>query len=617
MTVNAATTLATLSDQIYGQNMVVWDGTANGSDAAFNQAVSMMKATQMRFPGGGYGDLVDWSNIACGTLNWLPINMQKAITFAKATNTQLQPIVNYPGYWCNTSYGHSAAVSKAVDWVNYMNVTGGGAMKCTNWEIGNETFGSGEQGFTSDDSAGGAIYGNNFADFYTAMKAADSTIQIGAQCQFDHTGFSQGALQAVSVLGVAPDFLISHAYPMWVAGRNPSDAPSSNPALYASNPYIDGCILDNADLPTTLTAQMDSLVSSNLGSSYVGKIPYWMTEYRSTTTFKFDEFVDAMFCAQFLLELGNLGWHGANIWDLKNGYDTATGTDMGLFRSGANASNPDDNPKDGPRPTYYIYPYLSGVFGHTLVQCIVPSYADISSTWNNADTTGNKVRGWASKDSSGNLTLFLANNNWASAATVVINLTGFTAGATGQMWTFQSSGNTYAGAATPLAQRLHIAINGTEDPSVSSLPGNGQVLSTGDDFAVTMAELSMALVKVPVYVPPTATPTGTWTTPTFTPTMTPTEVMTCDPRLSANRFNPTTGPTLGIYLRCGGFPAKVLVFNQVGTIIRHLRDGEASYDSVPWDGRDDSGAVVSNGLYIVVVDQKGRRTDLKVLAVKR
>lgn len=540
ITINAAMSVTAMPVNLFGQNINVYESTADGTDTDFDAAVKATGAPLMRFPGGGYGDMVDWQTMTSCSNSWLPITKEKGISFANACNTQLQCIVNYAGYWCGAYQGHAAAVTKAADWVRYMNITNGGAHRVDYWEVGNETFGSGEQGFTSDDVAGGTTYGTNFIDFYNAMKAVDPTIKVGMQCQFDHGNFSRGALAAVKGK-VVPDFFIAHAYPIWMESRTTGE--SWDTTLYASNPVIDGRIMDNVNLAVSCTAQMNSLVSTYFGSSYVGKIPYWMTEFRSVTNYKYDEFVDTMFCAQFLLELGRLGWGGANIWDIKNGYTMSTGEDFGLLRSGANSGYSDDLPKNGPRPTYYIYPYLSQVFGKNMVSCSYPSYVSITAAGSYPQdyilntTTGNKVRAWASKDTSGNLTIFIANNDWNNTATVTLNISNFTAGTAGQSWTFQGAGTTYAGGTTPLVQRLHISINGTTDPAISSLPGTGTSVTTGSSFSVTMPLASMMLIKVPFGG--TATPTAT-----ITRTVTGTTTATCTRTGTITyTFTPSRTPT--------------------------------------------------------------------------
>ncbi|MCE5301383.1 MAG: hypothetical protein LLG37_11010 [Spirochaetia bacterium] len=500
--IDASKVTSRINPEIFGQNMAVWEGTADGKDEEYNAAVKAMNASVLRFPGGGYADMVDWENIPRCNFSWVPINMQEGIEFAKASNVQLQLIVNYAGNWCDKDHGHDAAVKKAVDWVKYMNVTKGGAHYVKYWEIGNEQFGSGEKGYWSDDEEGGDKYGRDFVDFYKAMKKVDPKIHIGAQCQFDHIPWSVGALKAIKKGGVTPDFLIVHVYPIWMADRDKGQ--DWDKTLYASNPVIDGRLLDAAGYQAvSVTAITNDLVEKYLGKSYVGKLPIWCTEFRSVLEFKYDEFVDTMFCSQFLMEMGRLGWGGANIWDLKNGYDKKKGQDYGLLRTGANADVEDDNPKNSPRPTYYIYPYLSNVFGRDMVECNYPEYINNAApgkypiNWVLSGREGNKVRVWASKDKEGNLTILLANNSTDSNSISNLGITGFDAAKEGKMWLFEAAGNTYSGESEPIAQRMHIKINGEQDPAIASLPGDGKAIKTGNLFEVKMPPVSLALIKIP------------------------------------------------------------------------------------------------------------------------
>ncbi len=507
ISINADKAIRVLPNELFGQNMAVWEKTGDGSDPGYIDAVKAMQCAIVRFPGGSYADIVDWENIPQCKLSWVPVTMQKGIAFARACGIQMQIIVNYAGNWCDKDQGHDAAVKKAADWVKYMNVTNGGAYPVKYWEIGNETFGSGESGFWSDDEEGGTRYGNYFVDFYKAMKKVDPKIQIGAQCQFDHAGFTKGELEALKAKKVVPDFFIIHVYTIWLTDR--LKGMSWDSTLYASNPVLDARIMDNVAQGISITTQTDQLVEKYFGKKYVGKIPYWCTEWRSILDYKFDEFVDTMFSAQFLLEMGRLGWQGANIWDLKNGFDVKKGCDFGLLRTGVNKDVADDNPIDSPRPTYYIFPYLSRVFGRQMVECTAPAYVPNAVPgkypvdWNLNTVTGNRIRAWASKDASGNLTIFVANNDSNNSATANITINGFNADKQGKIWLFEPSGNTYYGSDKPVLQRTHLKINGSEDPSISSLPGDGKTIDTGNVFKVDLPAASMALIKVPAAPVPT------------------------------------------------------------------------------------------------------------------
>ena len=270
--IDASKDLKAINPEIFGQNIAVWEGTADGNDEAYNAAVRAIQPSVIRFPGGGYADLVNWENIPQGKLSWVPINMDKGIAFAKACNSTLQIIVNFAGYWDDADHGHEAAVKKAADWVKYMNVANGGKHYVKYWEVGNEQFVSGEKGFWSDDEEGGDKYGAEFVDFYKAMKKADPKIMIGAQCQFDHADFTRGVLKALKKKGCVPDFFITHVYPIWMAERDAAKAPSWDKTLYGASPVLDARIMDNAYVAVSATAVQDSLVSQFLGKKYAGTV---------------------------------------------------------------------------------------------------------------------------------------------------------------------------------------------------------------------------------------------------------------------------------------------------------------------------------------------------------
>ncbi|HVZ80587.1 MAG TPA: FlgD immunoglobulin-like domain containing protein [bacterium] len=490
VTVNAASAIRTIPDTLFGQNMSVYDGSATAGNTNYVNALSAMGTYNLRFPGGSWSDGVDWSNLengpapGCSSGSYI-INISEGIAFAKAANVPLQCIVNYGGYWCPggaTSHGHAAAVSLASAWVNYMN-KGAGNYKVTYWEVGNEIFGSWENGYETN----GTNYGNNFVDFYNAMKAVDSTIKVGAICQ-DESGWmpwSEAALSAIKAKGVTPDYLISHAYPIGNA---------------ADNTTVDNQLLTTeVDAATTRTSEMNTILST--AGFTPGSIPYWMTEYRSTAPEqKTVEWVDAMWSAQYLLELGRNGWQGANIWAIKNGFSSAVTSDFGLLRGGS--ANSDDTPANNPRPAWYIFPYLSKVFGRNLVS---------------ATTSLAAQRCWASKDASGNLTVFTVNNT-ATSNTVTITVSGFSPGTSGNIWTLAPAGTTKSGASTPAQELRWISVNGTTNPAVSAVPGTGNSITTGASFPVTVPAYNMVLVKVP----PGGTPVPT-STPTRTVTPTPTQ----------------------------------------------------------------------------------------------
>ena len=175
VSVNASSTICTFTDEIFGNNAAVWEASLDGTDTVCNNLMRYSGQRLIRYPGGSYADILAWDTMgtsASPSHSWCASN-DDIINFVGSFGGQLQAIVNFSGYWDNVQHSHTEAVQKAADWVRYMNITRRLGVKY--WEIGNEIFGSWEQGYTT-----GADYGNRFCDFYTAMKNVDSTIKIGA-----------------------------------------------------------------------------------------------------------------------------------------------------------------------------------------------------------------------------------------------------------------------------------------------------------------------------------------------------------------------------------------------------------------------------------------------------
>ena len=218
------------------------------------------------------------------------------------------------------------------------------------------------------------------------------------------------------------------------------------------------------------TSSLDQLVGQYLGSSYVGKVPYRMTEYNGPLSpdILTVEYVDAMFAAQFMLELGSHGWAGANLWAAKNGAESGGG-DWGLL----DANN-------SPHPDYYVFPILTAKFGS----------AQVSAT-----TTNASVRAYAAKDASGDRTLFLANNSPTSDAAATVNVAGFSAGSAATKWVMLPAGSAPSGAPQEAGG---LQINGMANPDPASIPGIAGVAQAGGGaFAVDLPPSAMVLVVLP------------------------------------------------------------------------------------------------------------------------
>jgi len=449
--VDATTVLRTIPRDIFGMNMAAWSGLNNSGESAYEEAMKVAGVTQIRWPGGSWGDILDWSDIDCQSSS--DATTDQEIAFIATFGGKMEPIVNYSGNWCGTQHTHAQAVTLAASWVTYMNVTHSYATKI--WEVGNEDYGSWEEGYTTS----GTTYGTNFADYYKAMKAVDSSIQVGAvgESTDESSNWTSDVLMGAKAQGVTPDFLIIHEYPYY----------SSTTGAAA-----DSSMLSNVGKISGWTSGLNQVVSTVLGASSVGKIPYRMTEYAAPNPqlVTVNEYVEAMFDAQFMLELASNGWAGANKWNAKNGGVSSTGGDWGFLSSTNNA----------PYPDYYPYAVLSGKFGSSQVL---------------ATSANSSVRSYAAVDASGNLTLFLVNNDPSTDISATVNVTGFSAAAVATKWVLLPQGNAPSGAPQEAAG---LQINGVANPAPSDIASIAGVSQTGTNaFTVDLPPSAMVLIVVP------------------------------------------------------------------------------------------------------------------------
>ncbi len=503
ITVNASTAVGTVPSEIYGNNMAPWVGTNNGSDSTYNTAMQVSGSRNIRWPGGSWADILNWNNITCK--DSFDVTTSQYISFLQKFGGVMHPIVNFSGNWCGTQFTHAQAVSLAAAWVSW-NITNAGSARAKYWDVGNENYGSWEQG--GQGSAGstltGTVYGNYFVDYYKAMKAADPTILVGAVVSpgsGDYNGWTQKVLTACKNGGVTPDYLIVHQYP------GPSGTGST----------VDSQSLANLSLPGSSKASLDSLVSQTFGSAEVGKIKYYNDEYNINNglSILMNEYVNAMFCSQWMLESAKNGWIGCNLWATKNGGSP----DFGFINTST----------DVPFPNYYVFPMLSGKFGQNMVAC---------------NSSASIVRSYAATDASGNLTLYMVNNNPTASENATISIAGFNPAASGNAWVMLPSGTSSTGAPQ---EAPGLQINGHANPTPASLASiAGTVQATGSNFTLSLQPNEMLLMVIP---PSTARPTATFTplpptatrTSTAVPTKTWTPSSTATP--SATKTNTPVPPT--------------------------------------------------------------------------
>jgi hypothetical protein len=464
ISVNAGAAVRTIPETMYGWSMYAWWGYENGYNATFNNIMLAGGQKYVRWPGGSWGDAYLWSDMEGpnGANGWI-INYNEELYMLSILGATMQPIVNFPGYWYDVNHP-TEAVPAAVAWVQDQTAR----TPCAQyWEIGNEVYGSWEAGY--DGNMNGTYYGNKFADFYIAMKAVNPNIKIGAVArEYDnqYTNWTRNLLTAAKAKGVVPDFLSIHMYP----GTNLE--PLYNPTLLT---------FDIGEI-ANFTSSLNSMITTAIGSQYVGQIEYCMTEWDSGGATNYERnrrYVGSMFVAEYIMEMAKNGWMGNNLF--------------GDFFYQNWMATP--YPEFYVFPKWYVYPFFINKFGRDMVS---------------ASSSNSTVRAYASTDADDNLTLFIVNNSATTDLTAQVNISGFSGGTGGQRWIMQPAGTVPPG--MTIQDVCDIQINGVFHPEPTTINNLApQIFASGSTFTMSLPKSCMVFLKVPAGTGDTnapSTPTG-------------------------------------------------------------------------------------------------------------
>ena len=363
LTVNAQTAIRTINGRLYGVNLAVWDRYLSRPPTP--AILSAISAGAVRFPGGSASDDYDWQTgrpVSGRQFHW-PAD---AATFARVTQAQgVQPFitVNYgsgtpeqaaawvayyngdpsspsplgvdakgrdwktAGYWAAL---RAAAPLPVDDGQNFLRASHPAPFGFKYWEIGNECYGGWER---DDHGAAGSgltgaphdpyTYAGAFAAFYKQMLAVDPSIRVGAVATVGedafggkthgvpnpnvpaslHTGWTPVLLATLKSLGVTPQFLIYHNYPL-------------NPGR-----EDDAVLLQSGAKLKSDAKNLRRMIADYLGASG-SSIELDVTELNSVSSRPGKEstsLVNALFFADALGNLAGTEFNACIWWDLRNG----------------------------------------------------------------------------------------------------------------------------------------------------------------------------------------------------------------------------------------------------------------------------------------------------------
>jgi hypothetical protein len=356
------TITAAINDGIFGINTALWDG-----DFLKPATVEYVKAVNhkvLRFPGGLRADEDHWKEVLAKK-DWM-VDVDEFLDFCKQTNCEPMFTVNFG----------TGTPEEAADWVKHVNIEKKANVRY--WEVGNELYGDWHAKHCSAEE-----YGKRSAEFIKAMKKVDPSILVTVVWVLDGD-WNKKVFEYTKDLA---DGVNVHHYSQHAGEEN-------DPGLLSAA----------QGLSTILPAVRKQTEEYGVAGK---KYQIWLTEWNSVD-FKPGpqtlSIVNALFVADYLGMLAKVNIDQASYWDVHNDI-TEQGGDYGyLSRTGA----PDGD--NVPRPSYWAFKLASGSLRGKMVEC---------------DISDNNVSGYLTEHSDGVKSLLLINKYPLTAASVTLNIPGF------------------------------------------------------------------------------------------------------------------------------------------------------------------------------------------------
>ncbi len=501
ISVNVNQSLGILTGASKGLNAAVWDGDL--LDTAASTAIKNAGINLLRYPGGSTSDIYHWQSHSA---------VNGGFVNPGDTFDAFMGVVQSVGAQAMITVDYGAGTpQEAANWVQYANKGGPGytgpvptyaggsstghTYGIKYWEIGNEVYGNGTYGSTWENDThalGPATYANNVIAFSQAMKAVDSSINVGVVLTTPNN-WPDGVTNANSpqpwnttVLSTACssiDFVIAHWYPQGPGSE--SDA-----SLLSDTGQIAGMV-------STLRSEINQYCGSHASA-----VQIMVTETNSVSFNPGKQtvsLVNALYLADNYMTWLENGVANVDWWDLHNGavggtndssslYGSAQYGDYGVLSNASCTSTTSgicEPAANTPFPPYYGLQMLSylGRAGDTMV----------SSSSNQTLVAAHAV-----KQANGSLAVLLINKDPATSYTVSFSLNGYTASGGGTLYTYGQNSNAITSVAI--------------DP-----------VAPGVVPSVTVAPYSLTTIIFQPGTGVTPTPTST-STPTPSPTPSPTPI---------------------------------------------------------------------------------------------
>jgi hypothetical protein len=399
--------LRTVDARLFGINAAMWDPYFDTPGTV--SALRELNVQALRFPGGGAADEYHWALNRNGTNAWTwPTSLLNFIHVATNIHAQVFLIANYG----------SGTPEEAAAWVRHVNLTNRCGFKY--WEIGNEDYGDWEHDENSP-THDPVVYARRAKEFFQQMKAADPAIkigvvaamsweeragvplvalrhfQIGAFITEGYQGWTPKMLATLKQLGVTPDFVIAHRYPMGLSGwENDAALLQSSAQWTADAAALRRQLKTYFGAPNTnveLVCTENNSISENTG--------------KQTTSL-----VNGLYLADSFGQIAQTEFHALLWWNLRNGQDPNANNSPALYGWRQYGDHGIMARNDTRYPTFYTFKLLQ--------------YFARGGDWIARATSDNKLLSvYAARRTDGALALLIINKSPCATLRADLSIRGF------------------------------------------------------------------------------------------------------------------------------------------------------------------------------------------------
>jgi hypothetical protein len=342
--------------------------------------------------------------------------------------------------WQNAGYWASLRASAPLahdDGLNFLRLNHPAPIGIHYWEVGNEEYGSWEidHHTTQHDPATYIAFAKQFAG-YAAQ--TDPTISIGLDVGSpgDYSNWTANILQQSVAQGFTVGFLSDHNYVQAPGSESDTNLLLDTVSDTGSNPSDPGNPYDWA----VRASKYETMLSQYLGSAGT-KVELLATEFNSVYSNpgkQTTSLVNGLFVADSIGALLETPYDGADVWDLRNSYDTGNNNSSSLYgwRKGGDygliGSPGGSAPATGPYVPYPTY------FAEQLASKIIQPGGSVVQ----ASSSDPNLTAYAVLEPSGHLDLLVINKSASGALTGQFQLTNYTPRTLAQVWQYGEAHDT-------------------------------------------------------------------------------------------------------------------------------------------------------------------------------